>query len=134
MQYRLSYKDQSWKTKTSAPSWACWAFQKIELEELWGIQSIPNQVCFMDCKIEKSSTRNLLQDPQYLKTFDPKLRCAINMVKLKPVSAIGEISHPGDKRKGPCYRSNPVSGKKWLSFFRMITNPPISQFWNKNTG
>jgi hypothetical protein len=57
----------------------------------------------MDCKIEKSSTRNLLQDPQYLKTFDPKLRYAINMVKLKPVSAFGEISHPGDKRKGPCY-------------------------------
>jgi hypothetical protein len=70
----------------------------------------------MDCKIEKSSTRNLLQDPQYLKTFDPKLRYAINMVKLVPVSAFGEISHPGDKRKGPCYRYNPVSGKKMVKF------------------
>jgi hypothetical protein len=82
----------------------------------------------MDRKIEKPCTRNLLQDPQYLKTFDPKLRYAINMVKLKPVSAFGEISHPGDKRKGPCYWYNPVSGKEWLSFFWTITNPPISQF------
>jgi hypothetical protein len=70
----------------------------------------------MDCKIEKYSTRNLLQDPQYLKTFDPKLRYAINMVELGPVSAFGEISHPGDKRQGPYYWYNPVSGKNGYLF------------------